>query len=236
MAENSKFALGAAIVGGYVLGRTKKGRLALTAATYLTGKRMGVSPRQLISGGVSRLGEVPQVAELQEQVRTEGAQAARKALTSVASRGMGSLSGALGGHGPSFGGKGGKDEEQEGDEEEYEDEYEEGEPEDSDEEEPEEATDEETDEEEPDDEEPDEEEDDEEAAEEPQRRHPRSQRPERPAPKKRQPARRAPAKKSAPAKKTAAKKGTPAGKSGRKNDQPSGKAAKKTSPRADRRR
>lgn len=69
MDDQAKVALAAAVVGGYVLGRTKKGRVALSVATYLAGRRFGLEPRQLAAEGMRRLGEVPQVAELQEQLR-----------------------------------------------------------------------------------------------------------------------------------------------------------------------
>ncbi|MER5387364.1 histone protein, partial [Streptomyces sp. NPDC002688] len=47
MDDKEKVVLAAAVVGGYVLGRTKKGRLALSIATYLAGRRFGLEPRQL---------------------------------------------------------------------------------------------------------------------------------------------------------------------------------------------
>ncbi|WP_223731834.1 hypothetical protein [Streptomyces purpurogeneiscleroticus] len=87
--------LAAALIGGYVLGRTKKGRLALTAATYLAGRRFGLRPRELAAEGMHRLGEIPQVAELQEQLRGEVLDAGRKAVTAAANRGMTSLADAL---------------------------------------------------------------------------------------------------------------------------------------------
>lgn len=69
MDDKEKVTLAAAVVGGYVLGRTKKGRLALSIATYLAGRRFGLEPRQLAAEGMRRLGEIPQFAELQEQLR-----------------------------------------------------------------------------------------------------------------------------------------------------------------------
>lgn len=69
MDDQTKATLAAALVGGYVLGRTKKGKLALSLATYLAGKRLGLDPRQLATEGMRRLGEIPQVAELQEQLK-----------------------------------------------------------------------------------------------------------------------------------------------------------------------
>lgn len=59
MNEKEKVALAAAVVGGYVLGRTKKGRMALSIATYLAGRRFGLDPRQLAAEGMRRLGRFP---------------------------------------------------------------------------------------------------------------------------------------------------------------------------------
>nr|BBJ50134.1 hypothetical protein SAVMC3_27630 [Streptomyces avermitilis] len=69
MDDTAKVTLAAAVVGGYVLGRTKKGRMALSIATYLAGRRFGLEPRQLATEGMRRLGEMPQFAQLQEQLR-----------------------------------------------------------------------------------------------------------------------------------------------------------------------
>ncbi|MFI8993650.1 hypothetical protein [Streptomyces sp. NPDC053542] len=95
MDQQTKVTLAAAVIGGYVLGRTKKGRLALTAATYLAGRRFGLQPRQLAAEGMRRLGEIPQVAELQEQLRGEALDAGRKAVTAAANRSMASWADAL---------------------------------------------------------------------------------------------------------------------------------------------
>ena len=51
MDDQTKKLLAAAVVGGYVLGRTKKGRLALTVATYLAGRRFGLEPASARSRG-----------------------------------------------------------------------------------------------------------------------------------------------------------------------------------------
>ncbi|MGW1093405.1 hypothetical protein ACWD4L_46395, partial [Streptomyces sp. NPDC002596] len=95
MDDTAKVTLAAAVVGGYVLGRTKKGRLALTIATYLAGRRFGLEPRQLAAEGMRRLGEIPQFAELQEQLKGEVFDAGRKAVAAAADRGMSSLADAL---------------------------------------------------------------------------------------------------------------------------------------------
>ncbi|WP_066949746.1 hypothetical protein [Streptomyces lushanensis] len=141
MDQRTKVVLAAAVLGGYVLGRTKKGRLALTVATFVAGKGLGLDPKQLVTEGVRRLGEIPQVAELQEQVRGEGLEAARGALSAVVGRGVGSLSDSISSRTVNLGGKQEEPDEDEAEEEEEgveepEDEYEdEDEEEDSEEEE-----------------------------------------------------------------------------------------------------
>ncbi|MFJ9209921.1 histone protein [Streptomyces sp. NPDC102264] len=125
MDERTKVTLAAAVAAGYVLGRTRKGRLALTAVTYLAGRRFGLEPRQLVAEGVRRLGQVPQVAELQEQLRTEGLEAARNALTAVAGRNLGSLADAISERTLGLGAKGEEPEDEYEEEPEAEDEYEE---------------------------------------------------------------------------------------------------------------
>lgn len=59
MEDQTKLTLAVAVVGGYVLGRTKKGRLALSVATYLAGRRFGLEPRQLAAEGMRRLRRSP---------------------------------------------------------------------------------------------------------------------------------------------------------------------------------
>ncbi|GAA4983236.1 hypothetical protein GCM10025734_05100 [Kitasatospora paranensis] len=78
MNNATKAAVAAAVAGGYVLGRAKKGRLAFAVATYIAGRRFGLDPRQLATEGLRKLGEVPQVAELNEQVRGSSWRRARK--------------------------------------------------------------------------------------------------------------------------------------------------------------
>ncbi|MGW0556738.1 histone protein [Streptomyces sp. NPDC002926] len=221
MDDQSKVALAAAIVGGYVLGRTKKGKLALSVATYVAGRRFGLEPRQLAAEGMRRLGEIPQFAELQDQLKGEVLDAGRKAVTAAATRGMGTLADTLRDRTAGSGKK---------EESEYEDEEEEEEPEEEETEEPEaerpkrrrssrkpaqsdrgtaagreKAT---------------------------SSRSSSGAAAKEPARRKKSSATKPAAKKSAPAKKTAARKQAPA----KKAASSSGRAAKKTSKRADRRR
>ncbi|MFC8076673.1 histone protein [Streptomyces sp. NPDC057307] len=215
MEEQTKLALASAVLGGYVLGRTKKGRLALTVATVVAGRGLGFGPKELAAEGARRLADVPQVAEVQEQVREQGFQAVRGALSAVTDRGIGSLADAISGRTASISRKA-----DDADEEDDEDQA----PEDSDdsEEEPEDEEEEPEEEELENEDESDEDESDEEGEPAPARR--RKAAPERrgtrSAPKQKAPAKKAPAKKTA-AKKTA----------------PTKRAAKKTtSSRSSRRR
>ncbi|MFF5565120.1 histone protein [Streptomyces sp. NPDC012623] len=188
MEDQTKLALATAVLGGYVLGRTKKGRLALTVATVVAGKGLGFGPRELVAEGVRRLAEVPQVAELQEQVREQGAEAARGALSAVTDRAMGSLADTISGRTTLLSRKGDEEEDEEEDEEQAPEESEE-EPEEPEEEEEEEEG---------------EEEEEEEEEEPPPARRPRTSRSAgKSAPQKKAPAKKAPAKKAA-AEKTAA--------------------------------
>ncbi|WNO69067.1 histone protein [Streptomyces sp. AM2-3-1] len=244
MDDQTKMTLAAALVGGYVLGRTKKGKLALSVGTYLAGKRLGLEPRQLATEGMRRLGEIPQVAELQDQLKGELLEAGRKAVTTAATRGMGNLADTLRDRTAALGAK--KEAEPEDTEEEEPEEEEEG-PEEEEEEEPEEEEEEEE-------EEPEEEEEEEEEPEpeRPQRRR-SSRKPGRTergtaSRRERAPAARSssgaaskePSRKKSSATKPAAKKAAPAKKSAPKKQAPakraasSGRPAKKTSKRADR--
>ncbi|KJY33016.1 histone protein, partial [Streptomyces sp. NRRL S-444] len=84
MEDTTKIALAAAVAGGYLLGRAKKGRLAFTVATYLAGRRFGLEPGQLLKEGASRLKEMPQFEELAEQLRGEALDAGKQALAVAA--------------------------------------------------------------------------------------------------------------------------------------------------------
>ncbi|MFD3493849.1 histone protein [Streptomyces sp. NPDC058690] len=246
MDDQTKMTLAAALVGGYVLGRTKKGKLALSVGTYLAGKRFGLEPRQLATEGMRRLGEIPQVAELQDQLKGELLEAGRKAVTAAATRGMGNLADTLRDRTAALGAK------KEAEPEEEDTEEEEPEEEEPEEEEPEEEEEEPEEEEEEEPEEEEEEEEEEPEPERPQRRR-SSRKPGRTergtaSRRERAPAARSsagaaskePSRKKSSAKKPAAKKAAPARKSAPKKQAPakraasSGRPAKKTSKRADR--
>ncbi|MEY2245494.1 hypothetical protein AB8A21_21665 [Streptomyces sp. BF23-18] len=84
MKATTKIALAAAVAGGYVLGRLKKGRLTFAVATYIAGRRFGLDPQQLATEGLKRLSDVPGVAAFQEQIRDELIDAGLQALAATA--------------------------------------------------------------------------------------------------------------------------------------------------------
>ncbi|HSA48800.1 MAG TPA: histone protein, partial [Yinghuangia sp.] len=86
-----KALLAAAMAGGYVLGRTKKGRFALGVGSYMLTRRHNVDPKQLAVEGARRLGAAPQVSRLTGQVRGELAQAGKTALSAAMQRQVGAL-------------------------------------------------------------------------------------------------------------------------------------------------
>ncbi|MGW4032724.1 histone protein [Streptomyces sp. NPDC004838] len=95
MKDTTKIALAAGVASGYVLGRAKKGRLALAVATYLVGRRNGLSPRRLAAEGAQKLGEVPQVGALKEQLGGDLLGAGKKAAGTVVDRKLTDLAGTL---------------------------------------------------------------------------------------------------------------------------------------------
>lgn len=71
--------IGAALVGGYLLGRTKKVKLAIGLGMFLAGKKLSVDPRQLgklVAGS-------PLLGGLNDQVRKELVNATKSAATSA---------------------------------------------------------------------------------------------------------------------------------------------------------
>lgn len=208
MTQNTKV-LALALAGGYLLGRTKKAKLALAAASIVLGRRKGLNPQRLLTEGLKKLSDMPEFSQLNDQLRGELMTAGRSLVMAAANRRLDSLSNALHDRTESLSGLTGGDEEED---EEPEDELEE----DEDEEEAEDG----------------EEEDEEEPEEEPRERRPARKAPAGKAPSKKAPAKKTAAKKSTSsgpaAKKTAAKK-TAAKKAPAKRS-----AAKKTSSRSTR--
>ncbi|MFD6415043.1 hypothetical protein [Streptomyces sp. NPDC060194] len=77
MMTNTK--IGTALVGGYLLGRTKKAKLAVGLGMVLAGKKLNLEPRELLRIAAAN----PLVNQLNEQVRTELFGATKTAASSA---------------------------------------------------------------------------------------------------------------------------------------------------------
>lgn len=183
MESSKKLGLTAAVAAGYVLGRTKKGKLALGLAPLVAGAQLPMNPRELIILAMRRLAENPTVGPLVEQARGEVLGAGRSALSASTNRRLEAFADTLQRRTEALldvPGEGEEDEEEEAGEEEFEDE-----------------------------DEPAEESEEDEEAERPRRaakRPPAKKAPAKKTAAKKAPAKRAPAKKKAAAKKPAAEK------------------------------
>src|SRR6478672_2106934 len=93
MSATTKIAVG--VAAGYLLGRTKKLKLAITVGSMLAGQRVATNPQALMK----QLGELadknPEFAKLQDRVKGELFAAARSAAISVASNRLDSANRAL---------------------------------------------------------------------------------------------------------------------------------------------
>ncbi len=198
--------VGTAMVAGYVLGRTKKLKLAISVGGMLVGQRIATNPRALLKQGQQLVESNPELAKIEEQLRGKFMEAARAAALATVSSRMDQLSDSLQQRSSGLRSVAGElepggDEESEQPEDAAEDEELEEEPESDEQEEPEAEADEEQ-------------EPEEEAEERPRARRgrPAKKAPARKAPAKKAPAKKAAAKKSAarqaPAKRTAAAKST----------------------------
>jgi hypothetical protein len=74
--------LAAAVIGGYVLGRTKKGGAALGLASWLSGNRAGPQPMALARKGLIQVAQSEQVAQIMQRIRGPLMDAAQKAVAS----------------------------------------------------------------------------------------------------------------------------------------------------------
>ncbi|TSB32773.1 hypothetical protein OG422_28600 [Streptomyces sp. NBC_01525] len=91
----TKVSLTAAVAAGYVLGRTKKGKLAIGLASLVAGQQLPLSPREIVSLGIHKLAQNPQFAPLIEQARGEVLEAGRTALSATANRRLEAVADAL---------------------------------------------------------------------------------------------------------------------------------------------
>ena len=73
--------LAAAVIAGYVLGRTKKGGAALALASWLSGNQAGPQAMSMARKGLTQVAQSEQVAQIMKQVRGPLMEAAQKAAT-----------------------------------------------------------------------------------------------------------------------------------------------------------
>ncbi|MFD9866595.1 histone protein [Streptomyces niveus] len=95
MENSKKVCLAAAVAAGYVLGRTKKGKLALGLAPLVAGTQLPMNPRELAILAMRKLAENPTVGPLVEQARGEVLEAGRSALSATANRRLEAVADAL---------------------------------------------------------------------------------------------------------------------------------------------
>ncbi|MGW0295915.1 hypothetical protein ACWDYK_04225 [Streptomyces anthocyanicus] len=94
METETQATLAAALAAGYALGRTKKGKVAIGAASVLAGQGL-LSPKELLNRALRKAYGSPQAAQLLEQMRGELMGAARSALSATADRRLAALAASL---------------------------------------------------------------------------------------------------------------------------------------------
>ena len=80
--KSPKANVAAAVIGGYVLGRTKKGGAALSLASWLSGNQAGPQAMAMARKGLSNVAKSEQVAEIMQHIRGPLLDAAQKAVLS----------------------------------------------------------------------------------------------------------------------------------------------------------
>src|SRR6478672_8255941 len=85
MSATTKIAVG--VASGYLLGRTKKLRLAITVGSLLAGQRLSTNPQALLAQGAKLADKNPELKKLQDQLTGRLLEAAKAAaLTTATSR------------------------------------------------------------------------------------------------------------------------------------------------------
>lgn len=84
-----------AVVGGYVLGRRKKAKLAITMGAWLVGKKLNLDPKKLLSDVTHELASSPELAGVRDQVRDEVLGAGKTLAADILTHQAGRLAGSL---------------------------------------------------------------------------------------------------------------------------------------------
>ena len=85
------YELGAGIATGYFLGRTRKLKLALGVASWVAGKKLGVTPREAVVGLGRRVVESPEVKGALQELGGDARSAAQEAISAAVGSQVGSL-------------------------------------------------------------------------------------------------------------------------------------------------
>ncbi|NSC20815.1 DNA primase [Streptomyces albus subsp. chlorinus] len=88
---NDRLTVALAVTGGYVLGRTRKAKLALGVATLVAGTRLKYAPRALTRLATEQLEAYPQFAEVAEQLRDDLRGTGRAATGALVNRQVNAL-------------------------------------------------------------------------------------------------------------------------------------------------
>ncbi|MCC5034285.1 DNA primase [Streptomyces sp. WAC 00631] len=91
-AMDNRLAMTLAVGAGYLLGRTKKAKLALGVGGMVLGKRLNLNPQQLTGLLTEQLKNNPQLAEVRDQLRNDLQGVGRAAATAVVTRRLDALS------------------------------------------------------------------------------------------------------------------------------------------------
>jgi len=83
--------IGVALVGGYLLGRTKKAKMAIGLGMFLAGKKLSLDPREL----GKLIANSPVLGTLNDQARKELVDATKTAATTALTKRMGGLADSL---------------------------------------------------------------------------------------------------------------------------------------------
>src|SRR6188474_545455 len=82
MSATSKIALG--VAGGYLLGRTKKLKLAITLGSMLAGQRIATDRAGLLKQGAQIVDQNPELSKIRDQIMGQLMQSARTAAMTTA--------------------------------------------------------------------------------------------------------------------------------------------------------
>ncbi|MGZ4477841.1 MAG: hypothetical protein ACXVW2_04460, partial [Nocardioidaceae bacterium] len=93
MSAAAKIAVG--VASGYLLGRTKKLKLAITVGSMLAGQRIATDPKGLMKQGAKLVESNPELSKLSDQIRSQLFEAARAAAMATATSRMNGLSDAI---------------------------------------------------------------------------------------------------------------------------------------------